>query len=597
MHAMRRFCTERRSNVKFKLFNGILSTAIALIIAISSFFYGTNGIIAETVPPATQQPNTEYDISISSSPSRLSKAGDVTVSIAVTNVNTASPNSIGGSGDYGYDVGTDSYGTRPSNSPSPSNTPYPPETDIPSISDGTYYSVQIQNSYGVSFTSRDIPAGTTATFTATMHVTDAMIGTPLTFFVIWHERINNSWQNRSCQVQLTIGRANTAYLSLSRTMSKSSAAQGEQVQIIYTLVNTGSYTLSNIRLVDEKIAGLNPIITPFSLAPGKSFSYTYTYTMGSESVVSKPVATFTPVGSSAVLSVSAPKQTLGLMNAQLSKEVVVGTQDADGVTLTLYLTNNGNCLLSNLTVTDDLGKTLASNFSLAIGEVKIIEYYVPNPETVRYVVFSITGNNQSTPFYDNTQSCVIRPYIDPSELGIDFSIEINSSLNSENIISLTFNIRNTGKTDYTDVSIEEKTLGILIDKFDVLRPSATPVSIPRDVSIDGPCTLVFTLTAHDTSGNEYTYDLALNANYDGDIVPAGETPKPAEPSVIEDPELGHKLDTLLTTTGKGLSTVYTTLGVLVAIVLVVVIALAAIEISLRRKLKNGDADNNKVANY
>lgn len=597
MHAMRRICTERRSNVKFKLFNRILPAAIALAIAISSFFCGTNGIFAETVPQATQQPNPEHDISISSSPSRLSKAGDVTVSVTVKNTNTASHNSIGGSGDYGHAAGADSNGVRPSNSPIPSNTPYPPGTDNPSISDGTYYGVQIQNSYGAAFTSRDIPVGATETFTATMHVTDAMIGTPLTFYVIWHERVNNSMQNRSYQVQLTIGRANTAYLSLSRTMSKSSAAQGEQVQIIYTLVNTGSYTLNNIRLVDEKIAGLNPIVTPFSLAPGKSFSYTYTYTMGSESVVSKPVATFTPLGSSAVLSVSAPKQTLGLMNAQLSKEVVVGTQDANGVTLTLYLTNNGNCLLSNLTVTDDLGATLASNFSLAIGEVKIIEYFVPNPETVRYVVFNITGNNQSTPFHDNTQSCIVRPYIDPAELGIDFSVEINSPLNSENIISLTFNIRNTGKTDYTDVSIEEKTLGILIDKFDVLRPSATPVSIPRDVSIAAPGKLVFTLTAHDTSGNEYTYDLALNANYDGDILPAGETPKPAEPSVIEDPELGHKLDNLLTTTGKGLSTVYTILGVLVAIVLIVVIALAAVELSLRRKLKYGSADNNDVDNY
>lgn len=582
--------------MKSKLSNGILSAAIALAIAISSFLCGMNGIFAETVPTATQQPPDTHDISISSSPSRLSKAGDVTVSVTVTNTNTTS-NSIGGNGDSGHAVGADSFGARPSNSPIPTNTPYPPVTGTPPVSDGTYYGVQIQNSYGVSFTSRDIPAGTAATFTATMHVTDAMIGTPLTFFVIWHERVNNNWENRSCQVQLTIGRANTAYLSLSRTMSKSGAAQDEQVQIIYTLVNTGSYTLNNIRLVDEKIAGLNPIVTPFSLAPGKSFSYTYSYTMGSESVVSKPVATFTPAGSSAVLSVSAPKQTLGLINAQLSKEVVVGTQDASGVTLTLYLTNNGNCLLSDLTVADDLGKTLASNFSLAIGEVKIIEYFVPNPETVRYVVFSITGKNQSVPFYDNTQSCIIRPYIDPSELGIDFSVEINSPLNSENIISLTFNIRNTGKTDYTDVSIEEKTLGILIDRFDVLRPSATPVSIPRDVNIDAPGKLVFTLTAHDTSGNEYTYDLALNANYDGDILPAGETPKPADPSVIEDPELGHKLDTLLTTTGKRLTTVYTVLGILVAIVLVVVIALAAIEISLRRKLKYSSADDNDAAIY
>lgn len=568
----------------------ILPIIIVITLIIPLFFNEMIGITAETEPKPT--PSVSNNVSISSSPSRLSKAGSVTVSITVTNTHTASTNSGNNVHSGNDDSAMNKYpDTSPADTPMPSNSAYPPTTEAPtppSHSDGTYYNVQIQNSYGASFAPRDIPAGTTATFTATMDVTEAMIGTPLTFYVIWHERTGYDWQNYSCQVQLTIGRANTAYLTLSRTMSKSSAAQGEQVQIVYTLVNTGAYTLDNIKLVDEKIAGSNPIVAPFSLTSGKSFTYTYIYTMGSESVVSKPVATFTPSGSSATLSVSAPKQTLGLMNAQLTKEIIVGTQDASGVNLTLYLTNNGNCLLSSLTVSDDLGQILVSGFRLAIGETKIIDYYVPNPDTVRYVVFNITGKNDDIPFYDNTPSCAIRPYIDPEKLGIDFSVEVNEPLNSENIISLTFNIRNTGEIDYTDVSIEEKELGILIDKFDILRPSGSPVSIPRDISVDGPCKLVFTLTAHDFSGNEYTYDLALNASYEGALLPAGETPKPANPNVVEDPELGHKLDTLLTSTGEKLSTLYTILGVVVTIVLVVVIGLAISEVLLRRKLKEDE---------
>ncbi len=577
--------------MKYKFINKLLAAVLIPVLIFPLLFVGSNRAILAAAPAQTSAPTN--NISISASPSRLSAAGDVTVTITVTNTNT---------GYTGYSGGNDAdadYIGHQTASPIPSSTPYPTATDeiSPSPSDspdvnvgGTYYNVQIQNAYGASFSPADIPAGSTATFKATLHVTDTMIGMPLTFTVVWQERFESVWQNHSYQVQLTIGRANAAYMTLTRTMSKSSAVRGEQVVITYTLVNTGSHTLNNIRLVDEKIAGVNPMVSPFSLASGKSFTYKYTYTMGSESVVSKPVATFTPSGSSAVLSVSAPKQTLGLMNAQLSKEIVIGEADENGVMLTLYLTNNGNCLLSGLIVRDDLGKTIASGFNLAIGETKIIEYFVPNPETVRYVVFSISGMNENTPFYDNTSSCPVRPYIDPSQLGIDFSVEISEPLNADNVISLIFNIRNTGSMDYTDVSIEEKEIGILIDQFDVLRPSATALSIPRDIKIDEPRKLVFTLSAKDLSGNEYTYNLALNANYEGEILPAGETPKPADPTVVEDPELGHKLDSLLTSTGEKLSIIYTVLGVLVAIVLVAVIALAVAEIMLKKKLKDEGAD-------
>ena len=115
--------------------------------------------------------------------------------------------------------------------------------------------------------------------------------------------------------------------------------------------------------------------------------------------------------------------------------------------------------------------------------------------------------------------------------------------------------------------------------------------IPCELQIDGERTLVFELYAEDTSGNSYYYEIQLNANYGGDILPSGETPKPATPSVVEDPELGHKLDSLLTETGEKLTSVYKTLGIVITIVIIALIILAIVEVTLRLKLKKDGSEN------
>ena len=555
----------------------IIAIIIAAAFIIPVLIFGESAV-SESSPGTLSTTHPPAEITISSNPAYLTAESDVTVSITVTNTNSYfGSTSVRPSGDPGSETDDPTVTEAPTNTPGPQI--------------GTYLNVNIINSYGAQFVPCSIEPGSTATFTAVLHVTDVMIGTPLTFTVEWQEFNGTIYPTYSQQVQLTIGRANTVYLTLNRTMSKTSAVQGEQVTISYVLVNTGTVTLNNIRLVDEKIAGTAPIISGITLESGKSYQYNYTYTMGRESVVSKPVAYFRYSGSSTEYSVTAPKQTLGLMNAQLTKEVVMGSPSAEGVDFTIYLTNNGNRTLSDLVVKDELGNLVASGFSLAIGETKIIPYFVQNPTYVRYVVFSITGKNDDIPFSDNTKSYAVRPYIDPTKLGIDFSVEVVHPLNSDNVISLSFYLQNTGSIDYHNVSITEKNLGLQVGTpYEVLRPSNEPRVIPCELQIDGERTLVFELYAEDTSGNSYYYEIQLNANYGGDILPSGETPKPATPSVVEDPELGHKLDSLLTETGEKLTSVYKTLGIVITIVIIALIILAIVEVTLRLKLKKDGAE-------
>lgn len=548
--------------MKFKLLKRFIAIFIAIICIFSLIKINMQSADAENAT------HPQAEITITSNPAHMTAEGDVTVTVNVTNTNPVN----------------DTASTIDSTDPLETDTPAPTPTPMPTI--GTYLNVNISNSYGAKFVQQNVEPGVTATFTATMHVTATMIGTPLTFTVEWQEFNGTYYPSYSQQVQLTIGRANTVYLSLTRIMSKTSAANGEKVTISYVLVNTGTVTLTDIRLYDEKIAGTSPLASNISLKSGESYQCDYTYTMGSESVVSKPVAYFRYSGSNTEYSVTASKQTLGLMNAQLSKEVIVGSSTAEGVDITLYLTNNGNCTLSNLVVTDDLGKVIASKFSLDIGETKIIEYYAENPEYVRYVVFTISGKNDTTSFVDKTASVAVRPYINPDELGIDFSVEILDYKNENSTIVLQFSLMNTGSIDYHNVSIMEKNLNLQVcTPYEILRPSSQPKLIPFEITLEEETDLIFELTATDTSGNSYSYQINLRAGGETSVLPSGQTPQPANPTVVEDLELGHKLDNLLTNIGKELTSIYKVLGIVAIVIGIALIALAIIEVVMRVKMK------------
>lgn len=575
---------------------------------------------------------------ISSSPESLAGEGNVVVSIVINNLNdpavvapSPEPSLTPEPGDGTTAAGLSHYAGRedsapglrassdpkvtpepatPSSAPTPSPTdsleptegptdeptdeisPDPQETDAPPVGSTDYVNAAVSNGYNADFGAPvNVPAGDSVTLTADLHVKENMIGIPLAFTVSWMQYFSGEWRSVSHDLTLLITRANTAYMSISRVMDKASAVTGEDVVFTYTLVNTGSIRLNNIRLIDKAITGNDPMVAPFSLASGESFVFVYTYTMGSGSVVSEPVAYFTPEGSTEELRVSASKRTLGILHAQLSKEVIVGESTPDGVKYTLYLTNNGNCMLKNLVVTDDLGNRLTGAFNLAIGETRIIEYNAPNPEKLRYVVFYITGENEGVAFRDNTVSYPLMPYVDPSTLGIDFRVTIEQQLTPSNYVVLRFYVRNYGSVSYESVTIVEPNLDVTIWDYQHLSPSTGEsdfYSVPCTLYTGGERELLFQLTATDISGNSLRYDITLNAVYVDEIVPDGETPQPADPNVVEDPQLGEKLESLITDyspNGERLKSIRSVFTVIIIVASIAIVGLIIAEVVIRVTIK------------
>ena len=531
--------------------------------------------------PQTAEAGTPH-VSISVSPNELAQAGNVTVTIALRNTNSV-----------------------PTETQPPAETPDPGEpgdggsSPVTPSRGGSYTDITISNAYGVSFNTSGVSVApaTNTTFTGTMYVTDEMIGVDLTFTVYWTE----DGERRSESVTTKIKRRNVApYLSVTRTANPVSAAPGTDVTFKYTFTNTGSVTLVNIELSDRAVYGRSGAMYKIQrLEPGASDEFTYVMRMGQSTVVSSPTVTFYAQGGTTQLVNNVSSLTVGVIQSQLTKEVIVGTPTPEGVLFTLYLTNNGNQKLSNLKVTDELGNSVSSSdFSLAVGEYKVLEYYVHNPQEVRYLVFYIRGNDKNgTEFRDNTESFPVRPYIDRTKEGLTFSAVTTSSMNEEHVIGVEFSVMNTGLLDLYKISVTEQTLGYELHRWETLAPQQSD-KIEMDVNIGEVRDLVFVLTAEDSSGNVYTYESHVSAEQiDVDaLVPYHDPSKDGANGigvVDEETGLGKKLDSLITMTGSKLQRWFRVLGIIAAVAALCMLALGISEIVIRRNRRTTDKGPHK----
>lgn len=557
-----------------------------------------------TIMPAYSHAVTSTEhVSISVSPRELAQEGNVTVIITVTNTNSSStpvetnPPTVTNPPEVTtppVETHPPEVTTPPTEAPSPVPT-IPPEgvgsigfsvTPMMSVKSGEYTNIRISNSYGVSFQTQgvSISPGSKKSFSATMHVSTGMIGVELPFTVYW----TDNGQQKNETVTCKISRLNASpYLSVIRTANPVNASAGTDVTITYTFTNSGSVRLTNITLVDRYVKGSSsPLLSPFSLDPGATKEYVHTFTMGNNTIVSQPVITFYAQGSSTQLTKNVSPLTIGLIQSQLTKEIDKADATPEGVKFTLYLTNNGNQKLSSLVVTDELGNKINDEpFSLAVGEYKKLEYFVPNPDTVRYVVFNITGvDSNNTEFKDNTSSYVVRPYIDMSLLGLSFTAVTTTSLSEANVLGIEFNLENTGSMDFHNISITEKALDYELYTLETLGVGAKEKA-NVELNIGEVRELVFVLTAEDPSGNTHTHEAYVTADqidYDA-LVPHDDPSSGESIEVVNDESgLGKMLDGLITTTGEKLMSWFRVLGIIAIVTALTMLGLGIAEIVIRR---------------
>lgn len=174
-------------------------------------------------------------------------------------------------------------------------------------------------------------------------------------------RVNNATKKSSISLTKTPDKTN---------ITGDEVVQGKTIGYTFTITNTGSQTLDNIKLTDSKLQSA-PVInwgSPKSptLAPGQTVTATGTYTLTRDDVSNKPIentATVTAtdeLGRTVTSSSSAtvtPSATSSIFVSKAVSPSAVSTGDASvGETLTwkIHATNKGNQTLTGVTFHDTL---------------------------------------------------------------------------------------------------------------------------------------------------------------------------------------------------------------------------------------------------
>ncbi|MBQ3109036.1 MAG: hypothetical protein IJC67_05410 [Clostridia bacterium] len=405
-----------------------------------------------------------------------------------------------------------------------------------------------------------------------MAVSEDQLGQELNYTVTWTE----NGEIRSKVLTTSIGYANELAFNADRKADKTKAVSGDIITLTYTIENTGTIDLREVKITDKKLNRSTPVATAEVIRAGETATFTFNYKMRQETVVSKPVITYVTWSNDTERTYSGiPELSLGLINSQLDIEVEQGTAGPEGTPFTLKLENNGNQTLKKLIVTDDQDNRLnEERFALAVGEERTFEYLATTDST-REVRFIITGvDGAGLDFEDKTDRYPIRAYIDPSLLGLSFRPSFVSTLTGDGTATMHFEIINNGSVEMTDAVLAEAELGT-VKEIGTIVPGTD--SFDLDLDIGSPRELVFTLTSKDPVGNECVSTAYITAAYQSAISSPTMTPPPSfivgneGEDVVERDEENKPVNTL----GDSLMTLTVILGILTVIAIIALIAATA----------------------
>jgi uncharacterized repeat protein (TIGR01451 family) len=297
-------------------------------------------------------------------------------------------------------------------------------------------------------------------------------------------------------------------------------AAGDVLHYTVTVTNTGHVTLTNVTVTDS-LGGT--LATGLTLAPGAVLTFNPTYTLTQADVDTKGGGDFDIDNTATVTSTEAgPASDAATVPLQYSPAVTIdkaftGVTGGNGNTVadfagdilhyTVTVTNTGHVTLTNVTVTDSLGGTLATGLTLAPGAVLTF-----NPTyTLTQADLNAGGPIDNTATADSNetpqvQDSVSVPLFTAVLLTIDkiFAGVTGGNGNTladapGDVLHYTVTVTNAGNVTLTNVTVSDPLTGQNV-VVGTLAPGAS----------SGPLPSAYTLTQADLDG-------AGNAGIDHDI--------------------------------------------------------------------------------
>lgn len=206
--------------------------------------------------------------------------------------------------------------------------------------------------------------------------------------------LTNKTKNYSIPITYTTASAEDAkvQVEINRTITPSVAEKGQEVNVIYDVVNAGEVEITDVT-IKENSSISKSTGTIASIPAGEKGSYTFTVTMGTKDLTSQSTITYKANGKT--LAAQKDKATIkyGQVNLTASLEAdKKGGVPGDVVTLTLTLKNTGKVNYTNINVTDPTLGQVFSNLTLDAGKTETYTKEVTITDSADYL-FTLTATD------------------------------------------------------------------------------------------------------------------------------------------------------------------------------------------------------------
>lgn len=343
-------------------------------------------------------------------------------------------------------------------------------------------------------------------------------------------------------------------LTASYTVSPTTAQEGQEVTLTYTLSNTGNIAVERVRITNTSVDDKK--INIASIGAGEKITKEYTFIMGKKKVTSKPKVTYQAEDSDTVLTIAGmAKKTIDVAKGGLELDL---TSDASGtsssgeiqakpddkVELKFTLKNTSNLTYSKIKVEDAKLGVIESDIELKPGETHEIKKDVIVENSTDYK-FSVSGSDSTGAEVARDSNVVYVNAMDMSNvLNLDVTADIDKLVIYEepSVVRFAITVKNIGNVDGEGILLKQgKTTIATIDSL----PAGESVTIVKDLQVSMAGTFKFTAvkpgvkaTGKTPEQAELTYDsnelkLAYQEPTPLPATPRPETPKPEVTDALE----------------------------------------------------------------
>ncbi|MBQ4075556.1 MAG: hypothetical protein IJD39_10195 [Clostridia bacterium] len=302
-------------------------------------------------------------------------------------------------------------------------------------------------------------------------------------------------------------------LNISRTITPEVVRSGKTASVVYELYNSGNVDLIDIR-VKEKISKTAQTVK--SLPAGEKATLTFTSKIGSADLTSSAAITYKAKGTTKTLTEKVEDAAITLAKPNLDIKIstpTAGVNIGEAAKVVVTFTNQGNISYSNVSVKDDKKGEFLTNISIPAGATVVEEKEFILMEPTTFKVTATLPDNTGTTNTMVSNELAIGVFDPEKALLLTLNLTADKQTVSSTPGDLTFKLVVTNNSNIKAEKIAIYHGSTYITEISALEPGASTV-ITRDVRISQAGQFRFTASLKDSMKNTVTFDSnTLQINY------------------------------------------------------------------------------------